>query len=136
MNPEKENIIKVSEYCSKKYKENYGEQPEDEYWTYMVSEYYGTGEGHTICLLLTQALPSEKEDFGEQSYGDYLTTQEYRAVREFMDKFGIFYCNYLEFLNKEDFFTKYANAIPPFCMKLKDAQCYKSFFVEMHFNYS
>src|SRR6056300_641696 len=74
----------IAEYCMKEYQEKYGEIPEDEYWRYMIADYSATGEGHTVCLMVTQAVPYG-DDYPKDGPDKYkaLNTQEYRAVREF-----------------------------------------------------
>jgi hypothetical protein len=87
----KENFQLVADACMKEYEQKYHRDtfPVDEYWVYMVAEYFGTGEGQTTCIFLTQALPSEKEDF-ENAPSKYVasTSKQYRAVRKFHEKFG------------------------------------------------
>jgi hypothetical protein len=135
----KENFQLVADACMKEYEQKYGSNvfPDDEYWVYMIGEYFATGEGQTTCIMMTQALPGQKEDF-EKSANKYVacTTKEYRAVREFHEQFGTWYLYGLKFLSKEDFFTECAYYIPPVMMKLSNKCCYKNFYTKVHYNFS
>ena len=127
----------IAEYCMKEYNEKYGEISEDEYWRYMIADYSATGEGNTVCLMVTQAVPygDDLPPSGSGKYGA-ITTQEYRAVREFHQKFGSWYLQGIRFLPREEFFMTCAYYIPPVMMKLANANCYKDFYTKVHYNFS
>jgi len=135
----KENFQLVADACMKEYEQKYHRDvfPVDEYWVYMVSEYFGTGEGQTVCVMMTQANPGHAEDF-ETSTNRYVpcTTKQYRAVRAFHEQFGTWYLHGLRFLSKEDFFSEYSYYIPPAMMKLSNKSCYKDFHTHVHYNFS
>jgi hypothetical protein len=135
----KENFQLVADACMKDYDEKYQRDvfPVDEHWVYMVSEYFGTGEGQTVCVMMTQANPGHPEDF-ENSTNKYVacTTQQYRAVRAFHEQFGTWYLHGLRFLTKEDFFSEYSYYIPPAMMKLLNRSCFKDFYTRVHYNFS
>ena len=127
----------VAEYCMKEYKENYGEMPEDEYWIYMIADYGATGEGHRVSVMITQASPYG-DDYPKDGPDKYkaLTTKEYRAVREFHQKFGGWMLQGVKFLPKEEFYTTCAYYLPPVMMKLANAKCIKEFHTEVYYNFS
>jgi hypothetical protein len=135
----KENFQLVADACMEEYEQKYERDvfPVDEYWVYMVADYFATGEGQTTCIMMTQAIPNCKEDF-ENSENKYVatTTQQYRAVREFHKQFGTWHLYGLRFITKEDFYTQWAFYIPPVVMKVSNAKCYKSFYTEVHYNFS
>ena len=135
----KENFQLVADACMKEYEQKYHRDvfPVDEHWVYMVSEYFGTGEGQTVCIMMTQAFPGHPEDF-ETSTNKYVacTTKEYRAVREFHEQFGTWMLHGLKFLTKEDFFGDFAFYIPPMMIKLSNEPCYKTFYTKVHYNFS
>jgi len=135
----KENFQELADACMKDYEQKYGRDvfPVDEHWVYMVSEYFGTGEGQTVCVMMTQANPGHPEDF-ENSTNKYVacTTQQYRAVRAFHEQFGTWYLHGLRFLTKEDFFSEYSYYIPPAMMKLLNRSCFKDFYTRVHYNFS
>lgn len=135
----KENFQLVAKACMQEYEKTYNRDvfPVDEYWVYMVGEYFGTGEGQTTCIMMTQASPGHAEDF-ETSTNKYVacTTKEYRAVREFHKQFGTWMLHGLKFVTREDFFANYAYYIPPVMMKLSNKPCYKTFYTYVHYNFS
>lgn len=135
----KENFRLVAKGCMQEYEKTYNHDtfPVDEYWVYMVAEYFGTGEGQTTCIMMTQANAGQEEDF-EKSSNKYVpcTTKEYRAVRAFHKEFGTWMLHGLRFLTKEDFLTKYAYYIPPVMMKLSNSKCFKEFYTYVHYNFS
>ena len=135
----KENFRLVAKACMQEYEKTYNHDtfPVDEHWVYMVGEYFGTGEGQTTCIMMTQASPGHAEDF-ETSNNKYVpcTTKEYRAVRAFHEQFGTWYLHGLRFLSKEDFFTECAYYIPPVMVKLSNKNCFKEFHTKVHYNFS
>lgn len=132
-----ENFQKVSDACMQSYQERYGELPsEDEYWRFMIADEYSTGNGRTLSVLMSQALPSYPEDFDDEHKYTPITTQEYRAVREFHKYFGTYSLFGIKFVSREDFFEKYANLLPPALVDLKNKQCYLHYHGELHFNFA
>jgi hypothetical protein len=133
----KENFQKVADYCMEQYTKQYGEMPEDEYWVYMVADYFGTGEGTTTCLMVTQATPYG-HDYPSEGPDKYkpVNSQVYRAVRKFHEQFGTWMLHGLKFLPKNEFYTQCAYFIPPAMMKLANAKCFKEFYNEVHYNFS
>jgi hypothetical protein len=109
----------------------------NEYWLFMVLDYFGTGEGRTLCLMMTSALPCREEDF-QNPDNKYVasTTKEYRARRKFKEAFGDWHYQGLEFLTREEFFTKYSQYLPPKLIELKDQLCYIEYCSKLHFNFS
>ena len=138
----KKNFQDIADRCMKEYAETYGEMPEDESWVFLESEYYGTGEGQTICLQMTQANPhgGDGGDFDRTlPYpDDYkpINTKQYRAVRGFHKLFGTWYLHGLRFHTREAFFTRYANQLPASLVKLKDQRCMLEYFSELHYNFA
>lgn len=137
----KENFQLVADACMKEYEEKYNRDtfPEDEYWVYMIGEYYGTGEGQTTCVMMTQATPYGDDFDRALPYPDNykaITSQEYRAVRKFHEEFGTWMLYGLKFLSKEDFLTECAYFIPPVMMKLANKSCFKEFHTKVYYNFS
>jgi len=133
----KENFQLVADAAMKEYEQKYQRDvfPVDESWVYMIGEYYGTGEGQTTCIMMTQATPYGDDFSGENRYVP-INSKQYRAVRKFHEKFGTWMLYGLRFLSKEDFFTECAYYIPPVMMKLSNKSCYKEFHTEVHYNFS
>ena len=135
----KENFQLVADACMKEYQEKYQRDvfPVDEHWVYMIGEYFGTGEGQTTCIMMTQATPYG-DDYPPDGPDKYkaITSKEYRAVRAFHEQFGTWYLYGLKFLSREDFYTECAYYIPPVMMKLSNAKCFKDFYTRVHYNFS
>ena len=138
----KKNFQDVADRCMKEYAETYGEMPEDESWMFLEAEYYGTGEGQTLCLQMTQANPcgGDNGDFDRTlPYPDNykpINTKQYRAVRGFHKLFGTWHLHGLRFHTREAFFTRYANQLPATLVKLKDQQCFLEYHSELHYNFA
>jgi hypothetical protein len=133
----KENFQLVADACMKEYEEKYNRDtfPEDEYWVYMIGEYYGTGEGQTTCVMMTQATPYG-DDYSEENRYVAVNSKQYRAVRKFHEEFGTWMLYGLKFLSKEDFLTECAYYIPPVMMKLANTSCFKEFHTKVYYNFS
>ncbi len=133
----KENFQKVADCCMEEYNKNYGEMPEDEHWIYMVADYFGTGEGTTTCLMVTQA-NAYGDDYPSEGPDKYtpVNSKQYRAVRKFHEQFGTWMLHGLKFLPKNEFYTQCAYFIPPVMMKLANAKCFKEFYNEVHYNFA
>ena len=127
----------IAEYCMKEYSGKYGEIPEEEYWRYMIADYSATGEGHRVSLMITDA-PAYGDDYPKDGPDKYkaLTTKEYRAVKEFHQKFGGWMLQGVKFLPREEFYMTCAYYIPPVMMKLANAKCIKNFHTEVYYNFS
>lgn len=117
----------------------------------MFSDYSGTGEGRTMCVLITRAYPKQDDykvqpDFatdenGKMVYvpGELKHSQTYIAGQEFKERFGEFYLEFAENLSKEDFLTRCGRLLPEMVLKLinsEDTPGNLYFAQEFHFNYS
>ena len=135
----KENFQLVADACMEEYTKTYGEMPEDESWMFLEAEYYGTGEGKTICLQMTQANPYGDDYDGKLSYPDNytpITSKQYRAVRGFHKLFGTWHLHGLRFHTREAFFKIYDNFLPAVLVNLKDEECFLEYHSELHFNFA
>jgi hypothetical protein len=138
----KKNFQDVAIACMAEYHRAYGEMPEDEPWMFLEAEYYGTGEGQTLCLQMTQARPwgGDNGDFDRTlPYPDDckpLTTQAYRAVRGFHKLFGTWHLHGLRFHTREAFFLRYGNQLPSSLVKLQSQKCMLEYHSELHYNFA
>ena len=91
----KKNFQSVAISCMAEYSRTYGEMPEDESWMFLEAEYYGTGEGQTVCLQMTQANPhgGDGGDFDRTlPYPDDckpINTQAYRQFEGFTNSLAL-----------------------------------------------
>lgn len=114
---------------------------------YLVCEYYATGEGETVAILITRAHPIN-EDYLEiddtiSNNTNFIVknNKEERALREFEQIFGKFFSQGVEILDRYEFFHKYEKVVPPFLYDMCDPnrEDYPANFEwqsKLHFNYS
>jgi len=119
-----------------------------ELYQFLAADYSATGEGRTICLLITRAYP-HKEDYVRDSYFDEegkfvfesetKNTAEYRAKREFVVRFGGFIADGVEVLEREEFLDRFAYMLPDSVTRMlldSDQPGNMVFSQEFHFNFS
>jgi hypothetical protein len=122
-----------------------------EAYQFIACDYYATGEGRTICLLITRAYPKPddyevvptftKDDDGKIVHvpGVLKHSRKLIAAREFSERFGKFLTQGAVNLSREDFFNRFSRLIPDMTVKLlnsKDTPGNFYFAQEFHFNYS
>lgn len=90
-------------------------------YQFLASRYLATGEGLTVCLLITLAQPDQNLDYSEPpsfdenwkyNPGQLKTTVEQRAHREFVSLFGDWYAIGMENLSQDEFFQRFDSYIP------------------------
>jgi hypothetical protein len=129
----RENLSSVGKVYIEEYEKEYGKIPEYERWVFMESSYFIPGEGHSTCLLVTQALPCDEDSL--EGTNEVITTQIDRAVREFFKEFGTMSLYNLGFHDREGFFEKYSIMIPHAVIKFKDKPCDFTFKLKFHYNF-
>jgi hypothetical protein len=84
--------------------------------------------------MMTQATP-EGRDFDRDGENPYtpINTKEERAIRKFKEVFGEYFTQDLHFVTREEFFTKYAQYLPPRLFELKDELCNIDYHSKLHF---
>lgn len=118
---------------------------------FVVSDYYATGEGRTISILVTRAYPTEddwdvKPTFEVGPDGKYIfkngnlkNTKDQIALNEFIDHFDTFYAMGAEVLEKEEFISRYSSFIPQSVLKQTETDSDSGnfhYFSQFHINYS
>jgi len=117
---------------------------------YIVSDYSATGEGRTVSILITRAMPRRDLDdyevepsFTDNGFdpGIEKTTAEERARREFKETFGVFYAMGKETLDRNEFFHRFGNHVPEYLYKMTDPDGEHtppgfSYNSQIHFNFS
>lgn len=97
----------------------------NEPYQFLACEYFATGEGRTVMLLITQAYPS-RDDY--ETRGSYnFETKEYTppvmkeghttkviAAREFAEQFGVYYAQGAENLSREEFLERFGHHLPEY----------------------
>ena len=122
----------------------------DELYQFLACDYYATGEGRTVCLLITRAYPrsDDYETHGNYTDGVYTLpvmkpghTPKVIAAREFIEKFGSYLAQGAENLPREEFLARFGHLLPEFAHKLINAEGDNrpgnfNFAQEFHFNFS
>lgn len=119
-------------------------------YVFLAIDYFATGEGRSIFLLVTRALP-RREDYEVQPNWDNETgytpgvlksTRTDIALREMRDKgCDPYFMEGVEELKREEFLTNYQGILPEFVVKIlndtgKEAPGNFNYYVQLHFNYS
>ena len=133
----KEYLAKLREEWEKGRKEALEHKKNNEYWMFMVADWWEQGCGRTVCLCMTQAAP-ESRDFDQDGENPYkpINTKEERAIRNFKEVFGEYFTQYIEFITREQFFDKYSVYLPTKLVELKDRLCFIEYHSKLHFNFS
>ena len=121
----------------------------DELYQFLACDYFATGEGRTIMLLITRAYPST-DDY--EYHGHYNESRQWIngklkehhtpkviAAREFIERFGGYFAQGAENLTREEFFKRFGHHLPDYVKKMiEDPDQPGNFHYEMsfHFNFS
>jgi len=97
----------------------------EELYQFVASDYFATGEGRTVMLLITRAYPIQ-EDYATESYfddegfhpGELANSAKFRAAREFVEEFGGYFAQGAENLTREEFLKRFGNHLPPYTEKI------------------
>ena len=118
---------------------------------FMVSDYYATGEGRTVSILIDTPDINQSDyeippGYVVNAFGDKIWTEgflkpEYdpksTLLAKFEKEFGDFFSIGVDFLTEEEFFENYQDFIPDIIKeKLKDRKIFNIFWKnQFHFNY-
>ena len=85
----------------------------DELYQFLACDYYATGEGRTIMLLITRAYP-RTDDYEDVKVmpPKVKNSAKFRAAREFAEEFGGYFLQGAENLPREEFLTKFGHHLP------------------------
>ncbi len=114
---------------------------------YVVVDYFATGEGRTIFLMITRARPTYNDyevapsfdDNWHYTPGTEKNTADERAIREMKEFAGDWFGLGAELLSRDDFVTRYGDMVPAVALNMSEGEdqpgniVYKSMF---HFNYA
>ena len=119
---------------------------DDELYQFLACDYFATGEGRTVMLLITRAY-ARSEDY--ETHGDIVdgkfvpgtlkNSAKFRAAREFADEFGGYYLQGAENLSREEFLKRFGNHLPPYSEKILNSEDGPGNFnlkLQIHMNYS
>ena len=122
----------------------------DELYQFLACDYFATGEGRSVMLLITRAYPHTDDYATPGKFEDGVYTpptlkkgisDKTIAAREFADKFGGYYLQGAENLPREEFLKRFGHLLPEFAHKLLDAEGDDrpgnfNFAQQFHFNFS
>ena len=83
----------------------------------IVSDYGATGEGRTVCILITRAYP-EARDYENNVV---VNTAEFRAIRDFKEAFDPFWFNFAQNISVDDLLEHYKVFLPDMVRKVLTA---------------
>lgn len=113
----------------------------EELYQYLACDYYATGEGSSVMLLITRAYP-KSDDYIPNVYPSQLKkghSPKVIAAREFAEEFGGYYLQGAENLTREEFLKRFGNHLPPYVEKLLNDPDQPGNFnlkLKIHMNYS
>lgn len=123
-------------------------QTNQDLYQFIAADYYATGEGRTVCFLITRAYPhtDDYETHGNYNNGVYTPpvmkpghTDKVRAAREFAEEFGGYYLQVAENLNRDEFLRRFGHLLPGFVENIlndSDQPGNFNFKQSLHLNYS
>lgn len=117
---------------------------------YLVSDYFATGEGRTISIMVGYNPPRVGRDYKvEPSYdlatntynpGELLHSLETIALNDFTDKFGAWLAYGMESLTREEFIRRYGSYVPKHVLDFtdpeKDPAGHFTYHSQLHVNFS
>lgn len=120
---------------------------------YLVSDYYATGEGRCVSILITMATPKPDDIETPGTFGDvdgkvvYVPavlkenhTSKVIAAKEFIEQFGMYYARGAENVDKDIFWEKYKGYIPEYIKHMLDdvsgAPPAFNYYCQIYVNYS
>jgi hypothetical protein len=127
-----------------------GESMTEELYQFVACDYFATGEGRTVMLLITRAYPHSDDyatpgDFTDGVYTPPTLKEGYTpkviAGREFIEHFGEYFSLGAENLPREDFLKRYGHLLPDYVHRILNAEGSErpgnfNFKQSLHFNFS
>ena len=120
----------------------------DELYQFIACDYFATGEGRSIMLLITRAYPhvDDYETHASFDNGVYTPgilkkgiTDKVIALREFIDNFGEYFAIGAENLSREEFLNRFGHLLPEYAHQLLNADDIPgnfNFSQKFHINFS
>jgi len=119
---------------------------EDELYQFLACDYYATGEGRTVSILITRAYPRAED------YKDYVLasnppksvlkaghTPKVIAAREFIEQFGSWYAYGAENLERQEFLERFGHHLPEYVKNILTSEDPPGNFIyiaQLHLNFS
>lgn len=116
---------------------------------FAVCDYSATGEGRTICILITYIRPQqddyetrpsfERDDDGKLVFvpGTLKVTDDFIIHREFSELFSGYMAMGMEILDKQEFIDRFGRLVPEFVIKsIEQPMGNFHYFAQIHYNLS
>lgn len=121
----------------------------EDIYQFLACDYYATGEGRTIMLLITRAYP-RSDDYEYHGHidenGQWVSgklkdhhTPKVIAAKEFIEQFGNYFAQGAENLLREEFLKRFGHHLPEYIKKMladSDQPGNLHFVQSFHFNFS
>ena len=111
----------------------------EELYQFLACDYYATGEGRSIMLLITRAYPHTDDYEGTYPDRTLKNSAKFRAAREFAEQFGGYYLQGAENLSRDDFLKKYKHHLPEYVLNFLNSEDQPgnfNFKQSVHFNFA
>lgn len=116
-------------------------------YKYVAVDYFATGEGRSVFLLITRAYPSTDDYEIQPSFtedwkyipGKLKISEEEIALREMVNFAGGWFGRFSECLEREEFFRRFGHLVPDTVKKMiedDDQPGNLNFKTSFHFNFS
>jgi hypothetical protein len=92
-------------------------QVSEELYQFIACDYYATGEGRTVMLLITRAYP-HNDDYDENYELKEGRTPKVIAGRQFIEDFGGYFAMGAENLPREEFLKRFGHHLPEYVHKI------------------
>lgn len=115
---------------------------------FIASEYYATGEGRTVSILITRAIPSDSHYYIKPEWvktpegwkykeGVMNCTREQIALEEFKKTFDVWTAIGAEVLSQEEFVKRFSYQLPPMVINyISDPEGNFRYHSQLHLNLS
>lgn len=117
-------------------------QMNDELYQFLACDYYATGEGRTVMLLITRAYP-RTDDYEDVKImpPKVKKSAKFRAAREFAEEFGGYFLQGAVNLPREEFLTKFGHHLPGYVHDILEKEGDErpgnfNYKMQMHMNFS
>lgn len=113
----------------------------DELYQFLACDYYATGEGRTVSILITRAYP-RADDYETGTDKPQIApgrTAKVRAAREFIEEFGSWYAYGAENLERQEFLERFGHHLPEYVKNIltsEDPPGNFNYRAQLHLNFS
>lgn len=117
---------------------------------FAVCDYSATGEGRTICILITYLQPRRPDDYEIEPFfeeneegkvmfnpGTLKVSNDFMLYREFSELFGGYMAIGMDIINKDEFIERWGRLVPEFVIKsIQEPMGNFHYYAQIHYNVS